>query len=162
MYSLRIVVLINKYSVSVPGSDPLMFRKMQARLEILPAETPTSSWVLNNVFITLPEMTYYLPLSKVLNKRRLLMLQACQEAKRDLQIHLEDELGDGRPVKDIVADVRDIAQKHFIPEQEVIPLVRWCLSYNTVFTLCFSHWQRTLDLTCKLSCNFPVSHIKYY
>lgn len=52
-----------------------------------------------------------------------MFLQACQEAKRDLQQHLEDELADGRAVKDIIADVRDIAQKHVIPEQEVITLV---------------------------------------
>lgn len=49
--------------------------------------------------------------------------QASQEAKRDLQHHLEEELSEGRPIKDIVADVRDIALKNCIPEQDVITLV---------------------------------------
>lgn len=76
-------------------------------------------------------VTYYIACTRltdwllclILTRWLMCVVQACQEAKRDLQIHLEDELGDGRPVKDIVSDVRDIAQKHCIPEQEVIALV---------------------------------------
>ncbi|XP_075222594.1 basic leucine zipper and W2 domain-containing protein kra [Lycorma delicatula] len=65
--------------------------------------------------------------------------QASQEAKRDLQIQLEEELSDGRPIKDIVSDVRDIAVKNNIPEPEVITLV-----WTTVMSL--AEWNKKEEL----------------
>ncbi|OAD60877.1 Insulin-degrading enzyme [Eufriesea mexicana] len=46
--------------------------------------------------------------------------QASQEAKRDLQQLLLDDLADNRPMKDIILDLKEMAQKSGIPEHEVI------------------------------------------
>lgn len=59
----------------------------------------------------------------------MLLHQASQEAKRDLQQQLEEQLADARPIKDIVTDVRDLAQKNCIPEQDVITLVSFFFWY---------------------------------
>lgn len=66
-------------------------------------------------------------------------LQASQEAKRDLQSQLEEELSDGRAIKDIIADVRDVALKNNIPEPEVITLV-----WTTVMSL--AEWNKKEEL----------------
>lgn len=49
--------------------------------------------------------------------------QASQEAKRDLQQLLLDELAENRPMKDITLDLKEMAQRSCIPEHEVIGLV---------------------------------------
>lgn len=49
--------------------------------------------------------------------------QASQEAKRDLQQLLLDDLADNKPIKDIVSDLKEMAQRSNIPEHEVIGLV---------------------------------------
>lgn len=49
--------------------------------------------------------------------------QASQEAKRDLQQLLLDDLADNKPIKDIVSDLKEVAQRSNIPEHEVIGLV---------------------------------------
>ena len=49
--------------------------------------------------------------------------QASQEAKRDLQAQLEENLSDGRSTKDIITEIRETAQKNLIPDHEIIPLV---------------------------------------
>ena len=49
--------------------------------------------------------------------------QASQEAKRDLQQLLLDNLADNRAIKDIVIDLKDMALRCGIPEHEVIGLV---------------------------------------
>jgi len=82
---------------------------------------------------------------------KLHMAQACQEAKRDLQQHLEDELSDGRAVKEIISDVRDIAQKHVIPEQEVITLV-----WTTVMNL--AEWNKKEELVAEQA----LKHLQKY
>ncbi|CAG2065146.1 unnamed protein product, partial [Timema podura] len=48
--------------------------------------------------------------------------QASQEAKKDLQIQLEDQLSEGRSTKDIVTDLKEVAIKNGIPEHEVVAL----------------------------------------
>lgn len=50
--------------------------------------------------------------------------QASQEAKRDLQQLLLDDLADNKPIKDIVSDLKEMAQRCNIPEHDVIGLVR--------------------------------------
>lgn len=50
--------------------------------------------------------------------------QASQEAKRDLQQLLLENLADKRAIKDIVVDLKEMAQKCNISEHEVIGLVR--------------------------------------
>ena len=49
--------------------------------------------------------------------------QASQEAKRDLQQLLLDNLADNRPIKDVVIDLKEMAHRCAIPEHEVIGLV---------------------------------------
>lgn len=49
--------------------------------------------------------------------------QASQEAKRDLQQLLLDQLADNKSMKDITLDLKEVAQKNGIPEHEVIGLV---------------------------------------
>jgi hypothetical protein len=49
--------------------------------------------------------------------------QASQEAKRDLQLQLEEQLSEGRAIKDIVSDVKESAAKNNIAEHEVVALV---------------------------------------
>lgn len=56
--------------------------------------------------------------------------QASQEAKRDLQQLLLDDLAENRPMKDITIDLKEMAQRCVIPEHEVIGLVM-------VFLLCW-------------------------
>ena len=53
--------------------------------------------------------------------------QASQEAKRDLQQLLLDELAENRPMKDITLDLKEMAQRNGIPEHEVIGLVMFLI-----------------------------------
>lgn len=55
---------------------------------------------------------------------RLHKAQASQEAKRDLQEVLLDDLGDNKPIKDMIVDIKEFASKTEIPEHEIIALVR--------------------------------------
>lgn len=55
--------------------------------------------------------------------------QASQEAKRDLQQLLLDDLAENRPMKDITLDLKEMAQRSGIPEHEVIGLVMVFLSH---------------------------------
>lgn len=56
--------------------------------------------------------------------------QASQEAKRDLQQLLLDDLAENRPMKDITIDLKEMAQRCVIPEHEVIGLVMVFLLYS--------------------------------
>lgn len=56
--------------------------------------------------------------------------QASQEAKRDLQQLLLDELAENRPMKDITLDLKEMAQRSCIPEHEMIGLV---MSFSLLF-----------------------------
>lgn len=49
--------------------------------------------------------------------------QASQEAKRELTTALHDDLKDEKPVREMIADLREMAQKHDIPDHEVITIV---------------------------------------
>ena len=49
--------------------------------------------------------------------------QASQGAKRDLQMQLEEQLQEGRQIKDIVLDIKDLATRNSIPEHEIIGIV---------------------------------------
>lgn len=82
---------------------------------------------------------------------KLHMAQASQEAKRDLQLQLEEQLSDGRPIKDIVTDVRDLAQKNFIPEQDVITLI-----WTTVMNL--AEWNKKEELVAEQA----LKHLQKY
>ncbi|RZF48705.1 hypothetical protein LSTR_LSTR011335 [Laodelphax striatellus] len=77
--------------------------------------------------------------------------QASQEAKRDLQLQLEEELQDGRAMKDIVTDVRDIAGKNAIGDQEVITIV-----WTTVMSL--AEWNKKEELVADQA----LKHLQKY
>jgi hypothetical protein len=67
----------------------------------------------------------------IMNQFCSVLQQASQEAKRDLQLQLEEQLSEGRAIKDIVSDVKESAAKNSIAEHEVVALV----SYHFVHIL---------------------------
>ncbi|GBP11730.1 Protein krasavietz [Eumeta japonica] len=50
--------------------------------------------------------------------------QASQEARRDLTRALEDDLADEKPIRDVIADLRELAQRTDVPDHEVVAIVR--------------------------------------
>ncbi|XP_008482853.2 protein krasavietz-like [Diaphorina citri] len=68
---------------------------------------------------------------------KLHMAQASQEAKKELQEQLEEQISEGASIKDIVADIREIANKHCIPDQELIVLI-WSTVMAQVLGFFFS------------------------
>ncbi|XP_008547132.1 protein krasavietz [Microplitis mediator] len=77
--------------------------------------------------------------------------QASQEAKRDLQQLLIDDLADNRPIKDIVLDLKEMALKCAIPEHEVIGLI-----WSTVMGL--AEWNKKEELVAEQA----LKHLKIY
>ncbi|PSN42014.1 Protein krasavietz [Blattella germanica] len=77
--------------------------------------------------------------------------QASQEAKRDLQLQLEEQLSEGRAIKDIVADVKECAAKNSIPEHEVVALV-WSTVMSQV------EWNKKEELVAEQA----LKHLKQY
>lgn len=65
--------------------------------------------------------------------------QASQGAKRDLQIQLEEQLQEGRPIKDIVMDIKDLATRNCISEHEIIGIVS-SVYKSHVFFFIFLKW----------------------
>jgi len=49
--------------------------------------------------------------------------QASREATKDLQVQLSEELAEGRPIKEIIANLKDGAARHEIQETELVGLV---------------------------------------
>ncbi|XP_059488343.1 protein krasavietz [Neocloeon triangulifer] len=49
--------------------------------------------------------------------------QASQEAKKDMQLQLEDLLSEGRPIKDLVAEIRESSSRNAIADSDVISLI---------------------------------------
>lgn len=54
---------------------------------------------------------------------RLHRAQASQEARRELTQALQEQLADERPVRDLITDLRDMAQRLDIPDHEVVAIV---------------------------------------
>ncbi|KAK0090913.1 hypothetical protein PV325_000079 [Microctonus aethiopoides] len=77
--------------------------------------------------------------------------QASQEAKRDLQQLLIDDLADNRPIKDIVLDLKDMASKYGIPEHDVIGLI-----WNVVMGQ--AEWNKKEELVAEQA----LKHLKIY
>nr|CAD7432608.1 unnamed protein product [Timema monikensis] len=77
--------------------------------------------------------------------------QASQEAKKDLQIQLEDQLSEGRSTKDIVTDLKEVAIKNGIPEHEVVALV-WTTVMSQV------EWNKKEELVAEQA----LKHLKQY
>ncbi|PNF30404.1 Protein krasavietz [Cryptotermes secundus] len=77
--------------------------------------------------------------------------QASQEAKRDLQLQLEEQLSEGRAIKDIVTDVKESAAKNNIAEHEVVSLV-WSTVMSQV------EWNKKEELVAEQA----LKHLKQY
>ncbi|KAG8040244.1 hypothetical protein G9C98_000814 [Cotesia typhae] len=77
--------------------------------------------------------------------------QASQEAKRDLQQLLVEDLADNRAIKDIVLDVKEMALKCAIPEHEVIGLI-----WTVVMGL--AEWNKKEELVAEQA----LKHLKIY
>lgn len=82
---------------------------------------------------------------------KLHMAQASQEAKKELQEQLEEQLGEGASIKDIVADIREIANKHVIPDQELITLI-----WSTVMAQV--EWNKKEELVAEQA----LKHLKQF
>ncbi|KAJ4449278.1 hypothetical protein ANN_00676 [Periplaneta americana] len=81
----------------------------------------------------------------------LVLINANQEAKRDLQVQLEEQLSEGRAIKDIVSDVKEIANKNSIAEHEVVALV-WTTVMSQV------EWNKKEELVAEQA----LKHLKQY
>ncbi|XP_034234845.1 protein krasavietz [Thrips palmi] len=77
--------------------------------------------------------------------------QASQGAKRDLQLQLEEQLQEGRPIKDIIIDIKDLASKNNIPEHEIIGIV-----WSTVMSQ--AEWNKKEELVAEQA----LKHLKQY
>ncbi|GFG40143.1 hypothetical protein Cfor_08228 [Coptotermes formosanus] len=77
--------------------------------------------------------------------------QASQEAKRDLQLQLEEQLSEGRAIKDVVSDVKESAAKNNIAEHEVVALV-WSTVMSQV------EWNKKEELVAEQA----LKHLKQY
>lgn len=77
--------------------------------------------------------------------------QASQEAKRDLQLQLEEQLSEGRAIKDIISDVKESAAKNNIAEHEVVSLV-WSTVMSQV------EWNKKEELVAEQA----LKHLKQY
>lgn len=77
--------------------------------------------------------------------------QASQEAKRELQQALLDDISDNKSHKEIIADIKELAQKTNIPEHEIISLI-----WSTVMSL--GEWNKKEELVTDQA----VKHLKGY
>ncbi|KAL9872920.1 protein krasavietz [Glossina fuscipes] len=77
--------------------------------------------------------------------------QASQEAKRELQQTLIDDINDEKPHSEITADIKEFAQKANIPEHEIIVII-----WSTVMSL--GEWNKKEELVTEQA----VRHLKGY
>lgn len=82
---------------------------------------------------------------------KLHMAQASQEAKKEIQEQLDEQISEGASIKEIVSDIREIANKHVIPEQELIVLI-----WNTVMSQC--EWNKKEELVADQA----LKHLKQF
>jgi len=77
--------------------------------------------------------------------------QASQEAKRELQTALLDDIRDNKSHKEITANIKELALKSNIPEHEII-----CLIWSTAMSL--GEWNKKEELVTDQA----VKHLKGY
>lgn len=77
--------------------------------------------------------------------------QASQEAKRELQTLLLDDINDNKSTKEIIADLKEMALKYNIPEHEVINLI-----WTTIMSL--GEWNKKEELVADQA----LKHLKSY
>ncbi|KAK3908473.1 Protein krasavietz [Frankliniella fusca] len=77
--------------------------------------------------------------------------QANLGAKRDLQMQLEEQLQEGRQIKDMVMDIKDLATRNNIPEHEIIGIV-----WSTVMSQ--AEWNKKEELVAEQA----LKHLKQY
>lgn len=72
--------------------------------------------------------------------------QASQEAKRELQQTLIDDINDEKAHNEITADIKEFAQRTNIPDHEIIVIVSHDLEISRPFYSIYSNVIRLLDL----------------
>jgi len=77
--------------------------------------------------------------------------QASQEAKRELQQALIDDINDGKAHKDIITDIKEKSNNYNIPEHEVIGLL-----WTTIMSL--AEWNKKEELVAEQA----VKHLRLY
>lgn len=77
--------------------------------------------------------------------------QASQEAKKDLQSQLDELLSEGRPIKDIVVEMRETAARSGIQEHEMVTLI-WSTIMSQV------EWNKKEELVAEQA----LKHLKQY
>jgi hypothetical protein len=77
--------------------------------------------------------------------------QASQEAKRELQSAIMDDIKDNKPHKEIIADIKDLSVKNSIPEHEVIIII-----WTTVMSL--GEWNKKEELVADQA----LRHLRNY
>lgn len=77
--------------------------------------------------------------------------QASQEAKRELQSLIVDDIKDNKNHKDIVSDIKEMAAKYSIPEQEVITSI-----WTTIMSL--GEWNKKEELVADQA----LRHLRIY
>jgi len=79
------------------------------------------------------------------------LAQASQEAKRNLDIQLHDDLNDNKNMKEIISNIKELSSKHDIPEHEIIVLV-WSVVMRQV------EWNKKEELLADQA----LKHLKQY
>jgi len=77
--------------------------------------------------------------------------QASQEAKRELQSAIIDDINDKKAMKDIITDVKELSEKYIIPEHEVISII-----WTTIMSL--GEWNKKEELVADQA----LRHLKIY
>lgn len=77
--------------------------------------------------------------------------QASQEAKRELQQLLLDDISDNKATRDIISDLKEMSLKFNIPEHDIVSLI-----WSTVMTLC--EWNKKEELVTEQA----TKHLKQY
>lgn len=81
--------------------------------------------------------------------------QASQEAKRELQIILSDAINDQKSVDDIVAEMKEHAEKTSIPEHDVVALI-----WTTIMSMV--EWNKKEELLADQALKHLQAHVPLF
>ncbi|CRK99797.1 CLUMA_CG013105, isoform A [Clunio marinus] len=81
--------------------------------------------------------------------------QASQEAKRELQSAIIDDIKDGKSHKDIINDIKELSEKNIIPEHEVITIV-----WTTIMSL--GEWNKKEELVADQALRHLKIHAQFF
>lgn len=81
--------------------------------------------------------------------------QASQEAKRELQSVIVDDLKDNKPQKEIIADLKELSVKNSIPEHELIVII-----WTTIMLL--GEWNKKEELVADQALRHLRNYIQFF